>query len=161
MTASLEALAAHRREISEIASTLRAMLSPDQLQIRSIAQVAKRLLCDLCGRVAKHLIEEDEDLYPSLLAHGDMRIQHMAWGFQASDRPLRRKFEAYHQRWLKDCDFDFTDQVIELGHRFAGGAEAIVEKFIDDQLAVFGFVRIPHQVGGEVMAETIASPVAR
>lgn len=113
MTASLEALAAHRREISEIASTLRAMLSPDQLQIRSIAQVAKRLLCDLCGRVATHLIEEDEDLYPSLLAHGDIRIQHMAWGFQVGDRPLRRQFEAYDQRWLKDCDFEFTEQFLD------------------------------------------------
>lgn len=113
MTASLEALAAHRREISEIASTLRAMLSPDQLQIRPVAQVAKRLLCDLCGRVAKHLVEEGEDLYPSLLAHGDIRIQHMAWGFQAGDRPLRRQFEAYHQRWLKDCEFEFTHEFLD------------------------------------------------
>lgn len=113
MTASLEALAAHRREISEIASTLRAMLSPDQLQIRPVAQVAKRLLCDLCDRVAKHLIEEDKDLYPSLMAHGDLLIQSMAWGFQAGDRPLRRQFEAYHQRWLKDCDFEFTEQFLD------------------------------------------------
>lgn len=113
MTASLEVLAAHRREISEIASTLRAMLSPEQLQIRPIAQIARLLLCDLCTKVRIHLVEEDEELYPDLLASGDIRIQSMAWGFQVGDRPLRRQFESYHSKWLRDCDFEFTGRFLE------------------------------------------------
>ena len=112
MTTSMEVLAAQRREITEIASTLRAMLSPVPLQNRPVAQAARRLLCDLCRKTGAHLEEEGEDLYPSLLAFGDIRIQHLAWGFQASDRPLQQLFEDYERRWLRDCDFEFTQRFL-------------------------------------------------
>lgn len=110
---SLEVLTAQQREINEIASTLRAMLSTDQLEVPTVASVARVLLCDLCRKAKKHLVEEDEELYPSLMAHADLQIQHLAWGFRAGDKPLRQQFELYSGRWLKGCRFQFTEEFLE------------------------------------------------
>ena len=110
---SLEVLTSQQREISEIASTLRAMLSSDQLRVPTVASVARLLLCDLCRKAKGHLLEEDEELYPSLMAHSDLQIQHLAWGFRAGDKPLRQQFDEYYRRWLKDCEFRFTEGFLE------------------------------------------------
>jgi len=109
----LETLTAHQRDIGEITSTLRAMLSADQLRMLAISKVARVLLCDLCAQVKVHLVEEDEGLYPSMLAHADVEIKNLAWGFQSGDRPLRQQFEDYEARWLKDCHFRFTEEFLE------------------------------------------------
>ena len=110
---SLEVLTSQQREISEIASTLRAMLSSDQLEVQSVASAARLLLCDLCRKTKQHLVEEDEELYPSLMAHTDLQIQHLAWGFRTGDRALRQQFDVYYRRWLKDCEFRFTDEFLD------------------------------------------------
>jgi hypothetical protein len=110
---SLEELTAQQREINEIVSTLRAMLSTDQVNVPTVASVARVLLCDLCRKVRKHLVEEDEELYPSLMAHADLQIQHLAWGFRAGDRPLRQQFESYAGRWLKGYRLQFTEAFLE------------------------------------------------
>ena len=109
----LETLAAQQREIGEIASTLRPMLTAEQLKVQALAKIARTLLCDLCTQMKIHLAEEDEGLYPDMLAHADAQIKNLAWGFQSGDRPLRRQFDEYEKRWLKDCRFSFTDEFLE------------------------------------------------
>jgi len=36
----------------------------------------------------------------------------MAWGLIIGERPMRQILEDYHQRWLKHCDFNFTDEFL-------------------------------------------------
>ena len=95
---------------------LRLLLQPEQLKIRPNAKTAYQLLCDLAVKVKAHLAEEDKRLYPNLLTHEDPRIKSIAWGFISGEKPLRRSFEEYHRKWLKDCDFNFTPEFLEETH---------------------------------------------
>jgi hypothetical protein len=110
---SLTALTAQQREIGEIVSTIRFMLSSESARPAGLDSVMRLLLCDLCRKVRGHLVEEDEELYPDLMAHDDLHLRHMAWGFRSGDRTLCHRFEEYYNRWLEDDESEFRGQLLD------------------------------------------------
>jgi hypothetical protein len=96
-------------ELRCIIGELQSLLSADALAVPSNAKTAYGLLCKLSDLVSAHLAAEDKGLYPSLLTHEDFKVKSLAWGFISGERPLRRVFCEYRQRWLKECDFSFSD----------------------------------------------------
>ncbi|WP_295384269.1 hemerythrin domain-containing protein [uncultured Thiodictyon sp.] len=103
-------------ELRQMIDDLRALLTTEQLRIRPNARTAHELLCDLGERVRRHLAEEDRGLYPSLLIHDDPKVKSIAWGFISGERPLRKIFDDYHKNWLKNCDFNFSDDFVAETH---------------------------------------------
>jgi hemerythrin-like domain-containing protein len=103
-------------ELRQMIDDLRSILSLDQLRVRPNAKTAYELLCDLGEKVRRHLAEEDRSLYPSLLIHEDPKVKSIAWGFISGEKPLRKTFDDYHKRWLKNCDFNFTDEFLAETH---------------------------------------------
>ena len=105
-----------RREIVETASAIEKLMTPEQLSVNAIAKVAHILLCDLCEMVTDHLADVHKGLYPELLTHSDVSVKNMAWGLINNDKLLKPEFSQYKQKWLKDCEFQFTDAFIEDTH---------------------------------------------
>ncbi|WP_295445893.1 hemerythrin domain-containing protein [uncultured Thiodictyon sp.] len=103
-------------ELRQMIDDLRSLLTTEQLRIRPNARTAHELLCDLGERVRRHLAEEDRGLYPSLLIHDDPKVKSIAWGFISGERPLRKIFDDYHKNWLKNCDFNFSDDFVAETH---------------------------------------------
>ena len=103
-------------ELRQMIDDLRSILSMEQLRIRPNAKTAYELLCDLGEKVRRHLAEEDRSLYPSLLIHEDPKVKSIAWGFISGEKPLRKTFDDYHKRWLKNCDFNFTEEFLTETH---------------------------------------------
>jgi len=103
-------------ELRQMIEDLRSLLRPELLKIRPNAKTAHELLCDLGTKVRGHLAEEDRGLYPSLLIHEDPKVKSIAWGFISGEKPLRKVFDDYHKRWLKNCDFNFTDDFLTETH---------------------------------------------
>ncbi len=95
---------------------LQALLTPEMLRVRPNAKTAYQLLCDLGLKVKEHLSEEDRGVYPSLLIHDDPKIKALAWGFINGEKPLRKTFDDYHKKWLKNCDFNFTEDFMRETH---------------------------------------------
>ncbi len=106
----------NHEELKRMIEDLRLLMTPEQLKIRPNAKTAYELMCELARKVKAHLAEEDRDLYPSLLIHEDPRVKSIAWGFISGEKPLRRTFEEYHRKWLKNCDFNFTAEFLEESH---------------------------------------------
>jgi hypothetical protein len=104
---TLDEFRTHHQEIRAMIVRLERLLTEEQLQVQPNAMVAHQLICGLAERVKRHLAEEDRGLYPALLVHEDPRIKSVAWGFISGERPLRRLFDAYRQRWLADCELSF------------------------------------------------------
>ena len=102
--------------LRQMIDDLKSILTPDMLKIRPNAKTAYELLCELGTKVRSHLAEEDRSLYPTLLIHEDPKIKSIAWGFISGEKPLRKVFDAYHKRWLKSCDFKFTDDFLVETH---------------------------------------------
>lgn len=102
-----------RRNILEISSAVKGLISPEQLRVTPIAKVAHMLLCDLCELMSDHLADEHKSVYPTLLTNENQDIQNMAWGLINNDRLLKPEFGRYKKRWLKDCEFQFTEEFIE------------------------------------------------
>lgn len=100
-------------ELRQMIDDLRSIMTPEMLKIRPNARTAYQLMCDLAKRVKHHLSEEDRQLYPNLLIHEDPKVKSIAWGFISGEKPLRRTFDEYHKKWLKDCDFNFSDEFME------------------------------------------------
>jgi hypothetical protein len=100
-------------EMHDMISDLRAMMTPEQLRIKPTAKTAHELLCDLGKKLKGHLAAEDKGLYPPLLTHEDPKLKSLAWGFISGEKPLRKQFESYYQKWLKDCDFNFTEEFLQ------------------------------------------------
>ena len=100
-------------ELRQMIDDLRSIMTPEMLKIRPNARTAYQLMCDLAKKVKHHLSEEDRQLYPNLLIHEDPKVKSIAWGFISGEKPLRRTFDEYHKKWLKDCDFNFTDEFME------------------------------------------------
>jgi hypothetical protein len=112
----VETLASYRSrhaELTQMVTDLNAIMTPENLRIRPNARTAYELLCDLADKVKAHLAEEDRGLYPNLLIHEDPKIKSIAWGFIRGEKPLRKTFDDYHKKWLKNCDFNFTDQFMQ------------------------------------------------
>lgn len=100
-------------ELSQMVEDLRSIMTQEQLQIRPNAKAAYQLLCDLSDKVKQHLAEEDKGLYPSLLIHEDPKVKSIAWGFISGEKPLRKTFDDYYKKWLKNCDFNFTEAFMQ------------------------------------------------
>ncbi len=103
-------------ELRQMIDDLKSILTPELLKIRPNAKTAFELLCDLGTKVRGHLAEEDRSLYPTLLIHEDPKVKSIAWGFISGEKPLRKVFDEYHKRWLKNCDFNFTDDFLAETH---------------------------------------------
>jgi len=100
-------------EIMEMIEELRPLLTKEELGIKPVAITAHRLLCELVQKVKEHLAGEDKSLYPELLVHEDPKVKSIAWGFISGEQSIRKWFGEYHKKWLKDCDFNFTDEFLE------------------------------------------------
>ncbi|WP_457674415.1 hemerythrin domain-containing protein [Thiolapillus sp.] len=102
-----------RRDIVETASVIENLMTPEQLSVNAIAKVTHILLCDLCEMVTDHLADEHKGLYPNLLTHEESSVKNMAWGLINNDKLLKPEFSQYKRKWLRDCEFQFTDAFIE------------------------------------------------
>ncbi|MET0026270.1 MAG: hemerythrin domain-containing protein [Candidatus Thiodiazotropha sp.] len=109
---TLENLRGSHTDMQEIISDLRAMMTREQLSIRPTAMTAHKLICDLADKMKDHMIEQDRGIYPDLLTHQDPKLKSMAWGFLNGQKPMRKQFEQYHNKWLKNCDFNFSEDFI-------------------------------------------------
>ncbi len=109
---TLESLRGSHTDMQEIISDLRAMMTREQLSIRPTAMTAHKLICDLADKMKEHMIEQDRGIYPDLLTHQDPKLKSMAWGFLNGQKPMRKQFEQYHNKWLKNCDFNFSEDFI-------------------------------------------------
>ena len=109
----LEQLKSQQNDIREISRALRNLMTPEQQAVPTIAKITHALLCDLCEKVSGHLAEEHQGVFPSLLAHGDQKVQNMAWGFINNDKPLHQAFNHYRRAWLKDCNYKISPAFIE------------------------------------------------
>jgi hypothetical protein len=103
-------------ELRQMIDDLESILTPEMLKIRPNAKTAHDLLCDLGKKVRAHLAAEDRGLYPTLLIHEDPKVKSIAWGFISGEKPLRKVFDTYHKRWLKNCDFNFTSDFLVETH---------------------------------------------
>lgn len=95
-------------EMQDMINDLRAMMTEDQLKIRPNAMTTHRLLCELAEKMKSHMSSQDQEIYPGLLIHEDPKLKSMAWGFLNGQKPMRKQYDDYYNKWLKDCDFDFT-----------------------------------------------------
>ena len=100
-------------EIQQMISDLRAMMIPEQLKIKPSAKATHELLCSLGKKLKEHLASEDKGIYPPLLTHEDPKLKSLAWGFISGQKPLRKQFESYYSKWLKDCDFNFNQVFLD------------------------------------------------
>jgi hemerythrin-like domain-containing protein len=115
-TLTLDGYRNSHAELRQMIDDLRSIMTKEQLKIRPNARTAYQLMCELSAKVKEHLSDEDRQLYPNLLVHEDPRIKSIAWGFISGEKPLRRTFDEFHKKWLKDCDFNFTDAFLEESH---------------------------------------------
>ena len=109
---TLETYRSNHAKLLEMIEELRTVMTVDNLKIRPNAKTAYQLVCNLADEVKEHLAEEDKGLYPSLLIHEDPTVKSIAWGFISGEKPLRKTFDEYHKKWLKNCDFNFTDDFV-------------------------------------------------
>ncbi len=110
---TIDDLHRRRKEIIEMASVIEGLMTPQQLAIHPIAKVTHILLCDLCEMMSDHLADEHKGLYPNLLTHGDTSVKNMAWGLINNDKLLKPEFSQYKRKWLRDCEFQFTEEFIQ------------------------------------------------
>jgi len=92
---------------------LRPLLNQESLQIRLVAKTAHKVMCDIAAKLKEHLAEEDKALYPSLLTHDDAKVRTTAWGFINGRHALRQWTDQYNKKWLKDYNFEFTDEFLK------------------------------------------------
>jgi hypothetical protein len=117
---TLESYRSTHGDLKEMIEELKLVMTVDNLKIRPNAKTAYQMMCTLAERVKEHLAEEDKGLYPALLIHQDPSVKSIAWGFISGEKPLRKTFDDYHKKWLKDCDFNFTAEfVAETNEMFA------------------------------------------
>ena len=112
----------------ETISDLRAMLKPEILSIRPNAKLAYETICSLSDNMKDHLAKEDASLYPSLLTHENPQVKSIAWGFINGEKPLRKMFDDYHRKWLKNCDFNFTEEFLVDTHEVLELLESRIDR---------------------------------
>ena len=136
---NIESYRSTHAELMQMVSDLRSILNLDSLKIRPNAKTAHEMLCDLGDKLKVHLADEDKRIYPSLLIHEDPKVKSIAWGFISGEKPLRKTFDDYHKKWLKDCDFEFTEDFIEetnemfdmLVHRIEREGQVLFPKLVE------------------------------
>jgi hemerythrin-like domain-containing protein len=109
---AIENLKGSHADMLEVISDLRAMMTREQLDIRPNAMTVHRMICDLADKIKQHMSEQDKTIYPDLLIHQDPKLKSMAWGFLNGQKPMRKQFESYHAKWLKDCECQTSDEFI-------------------------------------------------
>jgi DUF438 domain-containing protein len=109
---AIENLKGSHADMLDMISDLRAMMTREQLSIRPNAMTTHKLICDLSDKMKDHMMEQDRSIYPDLLTHQDPKLKSMAWGFLNGQKPMRKQFDQYHAKWLKNCDFNFSDEFI-------------------------------------------------
>jgi hypothetical protein len=107
---------AHLREshiqLQEMIADIKSGLTAENLKIRANAKAMHTLLCDVAVKVREHLGEEDKEMYPQLLKQGNA-LKHTAWNFIAGESELRKEFEAYYKKYLKDCNFQLNEAFVK------------------------------------------------
>jgi hypothetical protein len=106
---TLDGFRSRHAELKHIIGALEPLLDERELGVKPNAKTAYRLLCELADKLRAMLAEEDKGLYPSLLIHEDPKVKSIAWGFISGEQPVRKLFNAYHHRWLRNCDFRFDE----------------------------------------------------
>ena len=109
---SIESVKGRHANLLEMIADVKQMLKPEILSIKPNAKLAYELICSLADRMKEHLSAEDQGLYPPLLTHEDPKVKSIAWGFINGEKPLRKMFDEYHRKWLKDCDFTFSEDFV-------------------------------------------------
>ncbi len=143
----LDNLKGSHAEMLDIISDLRAMMTKEQLSIRPNAMTTHNLICDLADKMKAHMSSQDKSVYPGLLIHQDPKLKSMAWGFLNGQKPMKKQFDRYHARWLKDCDFEFSDEFI---------AETMeIFEMIEDRIQREETILIPTLESSGVMAQAV------
>lgn len=106
---TIDSMKGSHGEMQVMIKDLRAMMTKDQLKIRPNAMTTHKLLCELADKMKSHMSSQDQEVYPGLLIHEDPKLKSMAWGFLNGQKPMRKQFDDYYNKWLKNCDFNFTD----------------------------------------------------
>ncbi len=106
---TIDSMKGSHGEMQVMINDLRAMMTKDQLKIRPNAMTTHKLLCELADKMKSHMSSQDQEVYPGLLIHEDPKLKSMAWGFLNGQKPMRKQFDDYYNKWLKNCDFNFTD----------------------------------------------------
>lgn len=110
---TLDGYRSSHAELRQMIDDLQSILTPEHIKIRPNAKTAHELLCDLGEKVKHHLAEEDRSIYPSLLIHDDPKVKSVALGFISGEKPLRKVFDDYYKKWLKNCDFNFSGDFLD------------------------------------------------
>jgi hemerythrin-like domain-containing protein len=110
---TLDGYRSSHADLRQMIDDLRSIMTVEQLKVRPNARTAYQLMCELASKVKQHLADEDRQLYPNLLIHEDPKVKSIAWGFISGEKPLRRTFDEYYKKWLKDCDFNFSEDFLE------------------------------------------------
>jgi hypothetical protein len=122
---------AHLREthaqLQEMIGDVKTGLTAENLKIRANAKAMHTLLCDLALKVREHLGEEDKEMYPQLLKQGNT-LKHTAWNFIAGETELRKEFEAYYKKYLKDCNFQFHEAFVKETNNILDAVLARIER---------------------------------
>jgi hypothetical protein len=122
---------AHLREthtqLQEMISDVKTGLTAENLKIRANAKAMHTLLCDVAVKVREHLGEEDKEMYPQLLKQGNS-LKHTAWNFIAGETELRKEFEVYYKKYLKDCDFQLTEAFVKETNNILDAVLARIER---------------------------------
>jgi hemerythrin-like domain-containing protein len=108
----LEDYQKEHKEIMESVTVLNSFLTKDQLDVDANARAVQDMLSGLSERINRHLSGEDQGLYPDLLTHEDPKIKAIAWGYLRGESPLRKTFEKYRQRWLKQRGIKLSEEFI-------------------------------------------------
>ena len=125
---ALDGFKERQGELLEMIGELKVMLKPEQLAVKPNAKAAYEHLCSLGRKLKAHLAAEDQGLYPPLLTHEDPKLKSLAWGFISGKKPLRKQFENYYNKWLKECDFNFTQAFLDETLELFGAIENRVER---------------------------------
>jgi hypothetical protein len=128
MNSTLQDFRNRQDEIVVMLGDLKAMLKPEILSIKPNAKTTYELLCSLGRKLKDHLAAEDKGVYPPLLIHEDPKLKSLAWGFISGQKPLRKQFEEYYNKWLKDCNFEFTDAFLEESVELFSAIEYRIER---------------------------------
>ena len=125
---TLTSLRQRHNELLGMIRDLKIMLNPEQMQVKAHAKATHELLCALGRKLQQHLLEEDKGVYPLLLTQEDAKLKSLAWGFISGQKPLRTEFDEYHRRWLKECDFKFTQNFLDETHDIFSAIEDRIER---------------------------------
>ena len=135
-------------DLRQMIDDLRTLLTEEHLRINSNVRAAYEQLCDLGEQVSRHLTEEAHNVFPALLMHEDPKVKSIAWGFISGEGLMRKTFEDYYRRWLKNCDFNFAGEFLaETRDMFAMVAQRLEreERVLLPKMVEIGMLREARQ----------------